>query len=51
MKKYKLTENTIKSKGVTLYQIEALKNFGDVKKGDLGGYIQFEDNLEHGCNC
>ena len=24
---------------ITLYRIRALKNFGDVKKGDLGGYI------------
>lgn len=31
-----------------LYRIQALKDFGDVKKGDLGGYIQKEKNLSHG---
>jgi len=44
-KKYKLTENTIKHNGRILYQIQALKDFGDVNKGELGGYVQSEDNL------
>lgn len=30
-----------------LYRIRALIDFGDVKKGDLGGYIQREENLSH----
>ena len=30
-----------------LYRIKALKDFNDVKKGDLGGYIEKEDNLSH----
>ena len=28
-----------------LWQIKALKNFGDVKTGELGGYIEKEENL------
>lgn len=32
---------------VELYRIRALIDFGDVKKGDLGGYIQREGNLSH----
>ena len=44
-KKYRLTENHIKIGGKILYQIEALKDFGDVKAGDLGGYIESEKNL------
>lgn len=32
---------------VDLYRIKALIDFGDVKKGDLGGYIQREENLSH----
>jgi len=28
-----------------LYRIRALKDFGDVKKGDIGGYIQSKSNL------
>ena len=44
--KYKLILNdTINVSGVTLFRIKALKSFGEVKKGDLGGYIENEDNL------
>ena len=45
MDKYKLTQETKIINGVTLHRIEALKDFGDVKKGDLGGYIENEKNL------
>jgi len=34
-----------------LYRIKALRDFGDVKKGDLGGFIQKEENLSHFGNC
>ena len=34
-----------------MYQIKALRDFGDVKKGDLGGYIHKEENLSHFGNC
>ena len=46
-KKYKLTDETIKLNGVTLYRIEALKYFGEIKKGDKGGFIESENNLAH----
>jgi hypothetical protein len=45
MKKYKLTKVTKEWLGVTLYQIEALRSFGAVSKGEKGGYISKEDNL------
>ncbi len=45
MKKYKLTSKTKEVWGNKLYQIEALKDFGDVKKGDGGGFVEKEDNL------
>ena len=45
MKKYELTTNTKMCFGQKLYQIKALKDFGDVKAGDLGGYIEKEENL------
>ena len=51
MKKYKLTEETCQHFGRTLYRIEALKDFGNVKKGDLGGFIEKEINLSHNGNC
>ena len=47
MKKYKLTEETKEYYGITLYRIEALKDFGTVKAGDKGGFIRSEDNLSH----
>ena len=49
--KYELTTNFIKYKNKKLYQIKALKNFGYVKVGDLGGYIEKESNLSQEGNC
>ena len=46
-KKYKLTGESIEVKGKTLYRIEALKDFGEIKKGDKGGFIESENNLAH----
>ncbi len=50
MKKYKLTNNTKDYFGTTLYQIEALISFGSVSKGELGGWIEKESNLEQSGN-
>lgn len=45
-KKYELVkEDKIEWLGRTLYRIRALKDFGDVKKGDIGGYVEKEENL------
>jgi len=43
--KYELTEETQTVNGTTLYRIRALRSFGDVKAGDLGGWIESERNL------
>jgi len=43
--KYKLTNNTKECCGVTLYQIEATVAFGSVAEGELGGWIEKENNL------
>ena len=44
--KFKLLEDdTIDFIGKTLYRIESLKDFGCVKKGEKGGYIEKENNL------
>jgi len=51
MEKYKLTKTKKEYCGITLYQIEALKDFSDVKKGDRGGFIEKEDNLSQEDNC
>ena len=50
-KKYKLTEETIDVYGRILHRIEALKDFGNVKKGDKGGFIEKEDNLSQNGDC
>ena len=49
--KYKLTEESINYFGKTLYRIESLKDFSNVKKGDKGGYVQSEENLSQEGNC
>ena len=51
-KKYKLTEEICYDfLGIKLYRIEALKDFGIVKKGDKGGYIENENNLSQEGDC
>lgn len=47
MKKYELTDDTVQIFGKTLRRIKALRDFGDVEAGDLGGYIETESNLSH----
>ena len=37
--------------GTKLYRIVALRNFGDVEKGQKGGYIQHEGNLSQHGDC
>lgn len=45
MKKYELTEETLNVFGYTLHRIRALKDFSDVQKGDLGGWVERKENL------
>ena len=47
MKKFEMTSESIVHIGRTLYRIKALIDFGNVKAGELGGYIEKEDNLSH----
>ena len=50
-KKYKLTDECITFDDIKLYRIEALKDFGWVRKGDKGGFIESEDNLSQKGDC
>lgn len=50
-KKYRLTNETIMCDGRTLHRIESLIDFGDVDKGDKGGFIESEKNLSHDDKC
>jgi carbonic anhydrase/acetyltransferase-like protein (isoleucine patch superfamily) len=50
-KKYTMTDDTIVLDGVKLSRIQALRDFGNVKAGELGGYISCEENLSHNGTC
>ena len=45
MKKFELTSESIVKLGKTLYRIRALMAFGDVEEGELGGFLEKEENL------
>ncbi len=47
MKKFELTTDFITVFGIKLFRIKALVEFGTVKAGDLGGYVEREGNLSH----
>ena len=47
MRKYRLTDEEIIVECRTLYRIQALRDFGDVKEGEFGGWIESEKNLSH----
>ena len=51
MKKYEFTGETktinLSSRTVTLHRIKAVVEFGLVKVGELGGWIEKEENLSH----
>ena len=51
-KKYELTDEKIEVFGRTLYRIRALRDIPaiEVKAGDLGGFIEKEENLSHDDN-
>lgn len=50
-KKYELTSESITlPDGTRLYRIKALRDFGNVNAGDLGGFIEKENNLSHSGN-
>ncbi|EJF79119.1 hypothetical protein [Bartonella doshiae] len=57
MKKYEFTNETKQVYDADtrqpkhFYRIRALRDFDDVKAGDLGGFIEKEDNLSHDGNC
>lgn len=43
--KYEFTGETKIVNGVTLHRIKALKDFGKIRKGDIGGWIEAERNV------
>ena len=45
-KKYELITSDIAG----LFRVKALRDFGDVQAGDVGGYVEYECNLSHDGN-
>ena len=50
MKKFELTTDFVTVFGIKLFRIKALVEFGTVKAGELGGYIEKEENLDRDGN-
>ena len=51
-KKYEILKDTEKDFfGRKVYRIKALKDFSDIKKGDIGGYVESEYNLSQKGDC
>ena len=51
MRKYKFTKNALDWNGYKLRQIQAVRDFGNVRKGDLGGWICYDAQLSHEGDC
>lgn len=50
-KKYELTDEMLNFRGWKVYRIRALRDFSDVKAGDLGGFVDKDGNLSHEGDC
>lgn len=50
-KKYELTNETIEYGIYTLHRIRALKDFDEVKAGELGGWVESQYNLSQDGDC
>ena len=51
MKKFELTSEFVTNVfGAKLFRIRALIEFGGVKAGDVGGYVEKEENLDQDSN-
>nr|DAN41064.1 MAG TPA: putative transferase, nesg, ydcK, Structural Genomics.38A [Caudoviricetes sp.] len=50
MKKYELTTECKEIGNIKLFRVKALTSFGNAQAGELGGYIEKEDNLSQDGN-
>lgn len=51
-KKYELIEDSnTHYKNRKVYRVKALRDFGSVQKGDIGGWVEGEHNLSHEGDC
>lgn len=49
--KYELTETKQLPSGEEVRRIRSLRSFGDVKEGELGGWVETTENLSHSGVC
>ena len=50
MKKFELTSEFVTFLGKKLFRIKALISFGNVEEGELGGFVEKEENLDQSGN-
>lgn len=50
-RKYEFIEEKVIGCDILLHRIQAVRDFGDVKCGDIGGWIESEENLSHEGDC
>lgn len=50
-KKYEFTGVAKETWAGTLHQIRAIRDFGNIEAGDIGGWIEKEENLSHDGDC
>lgn len=50
-RKFELTDISTVVEQRTVHRIRALRDFSNVKKGDIGGYVESENNLSQKGNC
>ena len=50
-KKYEFTGVTKEIWAGTLHQIRTIRDFGNIEAGDIGGWIEKEENLSHDGDC
>lgn len=50
-KKYEFTDETLEHNGHILHRIKALRDFGNVNEGELGGWLENESNLSQEDDC
>ena len=49
-KKYELTDEKTECLGRTLHRVRALRDFQNVKAGDMGGWVEAEKDVAHSGN-
>jgi hypothetical protein len=49
-RKYTLTKENMKDYDKTLHRMQVIRNFANIKKGDMGGFVESEENVSYDGN-